>query len=270
MPLRGQKELQAQDLRRRESSGKLQIPLKRIDQKKGIPSPNMPRKTPLFPTVNRAGYLLLRKRRISKEDAHPPPTNVGLNSNGIQSKLHLMPWTKKKDIKTYLRKFIHICGLARRIGGVTVRADLLSMRGSFIVKFLLATVVKGEQIVAEGVIVEEGPEIMASLAQIKVLARTFPTDIHLNTKLPYRTSYPNRILIMNDMHRNRMGRLITRLNRFQGPFVLDLVHTLFHILIRMADFLMLQMDLIPDHLSCPAYRQTWQIRMVINQGSRVS
>lgn len=269
-PLQGRKELQAQGLPRQESSEKLQIHLKRIDRKKGISSPHMLRRTLLFPTMNLAEHPLLPKQRIRKGDAHPPSTNVGLNLNGIQSKPAPTPWIKKRDIKTYLTKSIHICGLPPRIDGVTVLIALLNIRGNFIVKCLPATVVKGEQIVVEGAIVEEEQEIMASPAQIKVIARTFLTAIHLNTRLPCSTSYPNRSLTMNEMHRNRMERLITILSRFQGLFVLVLVRNLFHIRIRMAGFLMLRMDLIPDHLSCPAYRQTWQTHTAINQGSRVS
>lgn len=264
--LRGRKEPQAQGLLQQESSEKLQIRLKRIDQKKGISNPFLPRKTPRFLKTNPAEHPLLPKQRISKEGAHPTSTS---NSIGTHPKLHLTPWIKMKDTKMHLTKSIHICGLQRQIGGMTALADLLNFRGNFIVKCLPAIVVTEEQIVAEASIVEEGLEIMASLAQIKVLARTFPTAIHLSIKLPCSTRCPNRILIMNDMHRNLMAPLIVLLSRFQGLFVLVLVRTLFHIRTRMAGFLMLQMDLIPDLLNYPAYRPTWQIRMVINRDSKV-
>lgn len=253
--LRGRKDLQAQGLPRYGSSEKVPIRFKRIDQRKGISSPCMARKTPLSPMVNLAEYHPLPKQRILKEDAHPPPLNVGLNLKEIQSGLYLTQWIKKKDIKMHLTKFTLICGLPPRTGGMTILADLLNFRENFMVRCLPATVVKGEQIGVGGAIGEEGLETMAFLVRIKVLAKAFLTGIHLNTKVPYSTSFPNRILIMSGMHRNRMARLITLLSLFQELFVLVLVRTPFHIRIRMAGFLMPQMDLILDHLSCPAYRQ---------------
>ena len=268
--LRGQEDLQVQGLLRQESSGNLEMHRKGREQKKGILSLHMLRRTLHFLKMNLAEHPLLLKQRTLKGDVHQPTTNAGLILNEVPSRPYTTSRIERRGTKTCLTNPILICGPPARSDGATIPTGLRSIRGSFTIKCPIVTVVKGEQIAVEGCIVGEGQEIMAFPARIRTMARIIPTAIHLNIKLPCNINYPNYSPIMSDMHRSRMVTLITVLSQLQELFVLVLVRDLFPIQTRIAGFLALRMDPILDHLNCPPYRPTWQTHMVISQASRAS